>query len=792
MNAVGRSRHVIACTVFLAAALAVLGDVLLAGTHLVLSMPNEDMTRPFFYWFPFAFGQLRQGHLVLWNPHNYAGAPYFGGFGPALLYPPNWLHMALPTAVAINLGITLHLFLAGLWVYCWTLHRRLHPAACVLAGVVFMFSGAVFLQIYRGHLHCLTTLTWTPLVFLAIDGVLEPVERHAGSSIRWVVLGMVAVAMQIFAGHVQYIFYTAMIAGTYALAGWLTVSRRIRDAVALLAIYVGGACLAAVQLFTGLQAATESFRTGISYDVAASFAFPPENLVTLIFPGLFGDMVGTPYWGRWTLTEMSLFIGVAPFLLAVCGVIAGAREHKRFSLVMVLLVLILAFGDYTPLFHVLYDHAPGFQNFRGTTKFIFLAVLFLAMLVAVGLDYLLRVRVPRWLVVVALASGAALLVTGTAVRRDCMLGGEAYWLPALNAMRFFEDAYRDFVQMRGPGSMRACFNVGQSLSLGGGTFALVGLLLLAARSRRGLIYVIAAIGVVEVMAYARYTRPTFDPTSLSQRSATLRRLLDEQHAGDARLASHDPYSYVAMGAGAFDLWGADPTVLGRYARFLALTQGWPVDAIVVTAGIRTLSPLLGMLRLRYLLGIGNDEQVILRPTGLRELPRALLVSHWRVLPDGEQVLGALGDAGFDPEHVVLLEKDPGLAAAESEEKGTITLRDVSTEVIEITADVLQPSILLITDNYSASWKATPLDAGDTKTYEVVPGNYLLRAIPLTVGHHHFRLEYHPTALLPGTLVTLLTMATCAVALRGAHRRSSRAAGLESHGSSRAAVRGPRK
>ena len=179
--------------------------------------------------------------------------------------------MLLPTAVAINIGVALHLFIAGLGVYLWTFHRRLHPAACIVAGLVFMFCGAHFLQIYRGHLHCLTTLAWAPLIFLAIDGVLRTF------SVTWVLLGMVAVAMQILAGHVQYIFYTAIIAGIYALLGWLTSGRRLRQAVALASIYLGGASLAAVQLFTGLQAASESHRTGISYGVAASFCVPARE-----------------------------------------------------------------------------------------------------------------------------------------------------------------------------------------------------------------------------------------------------------------------------------------------------------------------------------------------------------------------------------------------------------------------------------------------------------------------------------------------------------------------------------
>jgi len=39
------------------------GNVLLAGNSRVLPIPNEDMTRPFFYRFPFGFGELKKGYL---------------------------------------------------------------------------------------------------------------------------------------------------------------------------------------------------------------------------------------------------------------------------------------------------------------------------------------------------------------------------------------------------------------------------------------------------------------------------------------------------------------------------------------------------------------------------------------------------------------------------------------------------------------------------------------------------------------------------------------------------------
>ncbi len=180
--------------------------------------------------------------------------------------------------------------------------------------------------------------------------------------------------------------------------------------------------------------------------------------------------------------------------------------------------------------------------------------------------------------------------------------------------------------------------------------------------------------------------------------------------------------------------------------------------------MRTLSPLLGMLRLRNAFDIGKDGHVVLKPVRLPELPHALLVPRWRILPDADRVLEALGDPAFDPRHVVLLERDPGLQPGSSDDAGRVAVRDVSTEEIEITADVTEPAVLLVTDNYSALWTVTPLEPGDTRTYRVDPGNYVQRAIPLSPGHHHLRLAYRPSALPVGAGVTLLTMVGCAAIL----------------------------
>ena len=228
----------------------------------------------------------------------------------------------------------------------------------------------------------------------------------------------------------------------------------------------------------------------------------------------------------------------------------------------------------------------GLRSFRGTTKFIFLAALFMAMLAAVGSRRAAAIGRRRCAgsASASLGAGGARCSGSDASRRRLSRRGSALWLPALGR-QFFPDAYQMFVIDGGPSSTIARSATASSFLVGGATFALVGSILLreppfspaplragAPRSARG--------------DDLRALRPAVlrPRRRVPRRSAALRAALDARQAGDARVASRDPYSYAAMGAGAYDLWGAEPAVLGRYTEFVKLTQGWPLDALLVAPG----------------------------------------------------------------------------------------------------------------------------------------------------------------------------------------------------------------
>ena len=64
----------------------------------------------------------------------------------------------------------------------------------------------------------------------------------------------------------------------------------------------------------------------------------------------------------------------------------------------------------------------------------------------------------------------------------------------------------------------------------------------------------------------------------------------------------------------------------------------------------------------------------------------------------------------------------------------------------------------MTDAWTPTWRAVSLQANDARRYELVPANYVLRAVPLDRGRHHLRLEYAPPQFAVGAAVSALAWA----------------------------------
>ena len=724
-------------------ALAMFFDTLVTLDSRVLGKVQDDLALHFLWWREFGFGELAQGNLALWNPHIFSGAPFFGNTQSALLYPPNWLFLALPLPQATNWNIALNAWLLGAFMYLWAWRRGLQPFAAFVSGALLMFCAPYFLHVPAGHLNILSALAWIPLLFLALD------EWLASRRPIWCLIGMLAVAMQLLSGHPQYAYFAALAAGGYALLRLM--ERRDGRAAALaglLSFYAGGALLAAVQLLPGFQATAETVRSQpLPFQFAASFSFPPENLVTFLAPGFFGDVTHQPYWGRWYLWEACAFIGVTGLALAVYGMTAAKVSGKRALLALAAVAALLALGNSTPLFRVLFDWLPLFDRFRGAGKFIFVTALVLVLFAGYGLDRVLRERtVPMRAVWAGGAIAIALWVAALAIRT-------IDWSVVTEAVLVADQTYAD---RRSLGASQAFASLG--LLLAGLTLAAAVCVALWARREPRAVFLLGGLAIIEVFAFARMQRTTFDPTQVVV--PELRRFLAE-HPGDYRILNLW-YPNTAMSLRAFDAWGYDAGVTRRYAELVNWSEGGSPELATNYVTFRRFHPLLSMLRVKYVVVVENNRMTI-HPGAVPPLQRLELVGSYRVHRQREEILRAMGDASFDPRKEVILEKEPNPAPVAAGTQGSARIVREGTDFLEVEADLPAPSILLVTDAWARGWRAAPLQGSSQGSYELLPANYALRGLALAAGKHRLRLEYAPTALYAGALISALAWTAWLVA-----------------------------
>jgi len=744
----GRTLAIALC-VLAAIVLAMFADVIFVDRPELLSR-GADMHHYFLHARRFGFSELSRGNLALWNPYVYGGTPFFGNFQSALLYPPNAVHLLLDVRHAINLSVALHVFAIGAFMFLWMRFRGLHWAACGLAAVLMMFCGAYFLHIMAGHLSNLCTMAWAPLLFLAIDGWFE--RRTA----PWLGLGAGVVSMQILAGHPQYVFFTAVAAGLYVLCHVFAGPRRLSKLLGPAAMYAAAAALTAVQLWTGLEAAGESVRSGpLPYEFVAETSFAPENVLTAVAPRFFGDAVTGPYWGRSYVWEMSVFCGAAALALAAWAALRADRRKRRFAALLSGILFVLALGSHTPLFWVLVHYVPPFGSFRGHGKFIFCVSIFVILLAAVGLDGMIRRRERRHKAAIAIGAVAALAGVGALWVHVSGGSGVGGWWRALMAGVF--STGEGFVSA---GALDDGRFVGQAAdvaatSLAWGAAALAaaaGLVALSGR-RAAAAYGIALLAAVEVVVFARTCRPTYEPDRIRSHPAIERWYRGE--LGEARFFDNR-HGDRAVSAGVWNAWGSGPGVRRRYAQVMALTQGQdPSAATQIARFSRTdRKALLSMLRVAHAV-VSDSRGVSLQAVGA-PMRRLNLISSWRVLRDSNEMFQALAAEDFDPRREVLLEAEPGIEPSGEAPAGAVRLLESSTDHLLVEAQTSVPAILLITDAYSRDWRASA-DDGRPAAYTLMPANHCLQGIPLTAGRHRIRIEYAPKGYRTGKWVSIVSV-----------------------------------
>jgi hypothetical protein len=428
-----------------------LGYQALAGRFLV--NPNSDQFGTGYAYRQFGTEVLRTtGDFAQWNPFILGGIPYAAGHGD-VFYPTFILRLLLPVDVAITWSFLLHLFLAGLFTFCFVRALGFAFWPALFAGVAYMMSGQVASLVSPGHDGKMYVSALAPLLLWMIVRAVRD-----GRAWAWGMIALVT-GLAILTPHNQMVYYLALFCIPFTI--WIALrgseepltrpvaTRRVLIAGVAAAM---GLAIAALQFFPFYAYLDFAARgTARGYEYATSWSMPPEEMLNFYLPHFSGFI--EEYWGRNPGKLHSEYVGAVVLLIA--GLAFGAVRRRKevwFWGIVGLITTLVAFGGHTPFYRLWYL-LPMMKVVRAPAMIFFIAQLAIAVFTAIGVERLLADGVKRtyligWgafaLVIVILAGGGAL----TAIAQSLVPLGR-YGLVEQNTGSLIGGAVRSFLFVAG-------------------------------------------------------------------------------------------------------------------------------------------------------------------------------------------------------------------------------------------------------------------------------------------------------------------------------------------------------
>lgn len=415
----------------------------LAGQFLV--NPLSDQYKAGYAFREFAASYMKAtGGFPQWNPYLLGGMPYVAAMHGDIFYPTFLLRLILQVDVAMTWGMILHFFLCGLATF-WFLRSsaRLAFFGALVGGLAYMMGGFVSSLPSAGHDGKLFVSALLPLALLAVTWGVRDGRRWA-----WGVLALV-VGLAVLTPHPQLLQYLLLCSGAWALFLAFSGShgealpraaavRRL--ALAFGAVMIGGA-IGAIQYLPVSEYVNWSPRgPGFSYESAAQFSFPLEELINTYLPQFSGIL--DAYWGRNQFHFHSEYVGVAVIVLATAAFGAGWSNPRRqflwFWSAVALVSVLWALGESTPFFRIVYALVPGTKFFRAPSTIFYITTFAIAAMAGLGTERLMAGRLPsrfaiHWLIGSGLITLFALAGGFSAIGQNLAIDPDHAELAAANA-----------------------------------------------------------------------------------------------------------------------------------------------------------------------------------------------------------------------------------------------------------------------------------------------------------------------------------------------------------------------
>ena len=752
------------------------GDVLFGGKTICM----RDTFCQFLPTRQFAVAAWHKGLFPLWNPMNSCGAPFLADPMSALLYPFYFPFYFLSPAGGLCAVWIMHTAIAAFAMYGLGRQWRLDRVPSLLMAVAFVFS--TWPASRMEFLTEFTTIVWGPVLLLLATRLIDRfcscpggIGTRLWQNLHFIAALTLVFTIQYFASHPEMFLYSFLLVAGYSIGlCWFRADFRAMAAM-VLSLGISGVltgCMVAPQFLLTTEFLPMSER-GISWNPLLSMAsFHPLQWLTFVFPFLFGRP-GWPdqYWGR-TLFEFwagTCYVGLLPWMMIPFALCKPGESSPQTAFIRRLILyfggigllgMILAAGQYTPVYQWLYEHVPVFNRFRWPSKLLVFVFYSTVVLGAIGYQAFTNLastapgRARKRLTAVSIAFGFLLLTV---------------WMFSWQGSPFFELLAGHPLRQQSSAIAFAQNDVLVALFFGAATLGALWIRVLRPAQGRLSDGLVVLVLFFNLFFITREVQPRLDRALYAlELPAELKPLASPQWRVHSMYSEAQQWIYGRRDGDAFR-WGFQ-VGLGDSWLPAGIYKTWNGgmklmrDNLFVSK-IYSLGPQAGgrladCMSIRYVVAGPPAQQILFAPGGMETgrlqlierpsaLPRAYCVPAWDFVPDGDRLLQELANGSWDLKTKALVEAEFSDALASLPTAGNAAgsvshFRD-DWNSVHLEAEVPTRQLLVLNDRWYPGWKAL-VDGGERPILKV---NYLARGVLLEPGKHRVDFHFEPAGMRAG-------------------------------------------
>ncbi len=738
-----------------------------------------------------------------------------GAASMQFLFLRNLVFWFFPAPANVAWYIVIHLFIGAAGVYCCCRLIGASRWAAFLGGMIFALAPENASLINAGHVMKIATISFAPWAFYFLE------KAFLTRRVFYFLATALLLSYQFFHTHWQIAFYTCLAAGVYGMARSIGILREERGGgkefarllglnLTLLCFFLSTVAISLAPLANwskdtnrGVNSGSNASaaagpaqpKGGLAREEAMAWSLPPEETAAFVIPGFFGfsrqeagenpKNIGAYYWGRMNFSQTVSYMGLLPLLLLPLPLIFRRDRYTWLALAAVVVGVLFSMGKYTPFYNFLFDHFPGINRFRVPKMIMFIPVLGLSVLSALGLDLLLDPARRNTVAFRRYLWGVAVLPVSLLVLLAAELAGKQFWISQF--IEFLSQPTRYQAQSEQLVLERWGNLVAETAIAAAFSALAAGLVWLYHRGKLGaklFVFLLFALFLADVgRVNAKFLFLVDEPhRATSAPPPEIAFLAGKSKEYRTLPLGGDPMPFSAAGIPV--MFTSNPVQQRRWQEFLD--------------GFNLLSCMPDILNVRYLVE-GKDQfqqdqkalaekyapvfaapgggQVILENRTV--LPKAWLVPAAILVDSPQQRLDALQNPAFDPRRMALVESAPPIAMADlkaplPESAGAVRVLRFEGDRIDLEAAPVRNAMMVLGEKYYQGWRARV----DGKETEVYPVDHVLRGIYLTPGSHKVEFVFDPTPFKVGKYLTLASFAFFALMLVREFGRRSRKAGLD--------------